>query len=94
MFRKECRFPRSLILLPLGVTIVFVLNSLRIAALILIGNAGASEIALEGFHSQAGWIAVSAVGVGFACAIERIAWFKKGHPSSDGSQTVQEFFST
>ena len=96
MFRKECRFPRSLILIPLAVTIVFILNSLRIAALILIGNAGASEIALEGFHSQAGWIAVSAVGVGFACAIARVSWFKKGHPSpAPGSQAVShEFFST
>jgi exosortase/archaeosortase family protein len=97
MFRKECRFPRSLILIPLAVAIVFILNSLRIAALILIGNAGASEIALEGFHSQAGWIAVSAVGVGFACAIERLSWFKikKGHPSpTAGSQAVtHEFFS-
>src|ERR1700735_1565474 len=75
VFRKECRFPRSLILLPLGITLVFILNSILIATLILIGNAGAEQIALGGFHSQAGWIAFSAVGVGFCFAVQHVPWF-------------------
>ncbi len=48
-----------------------VLNSARIAALVLIGNAGAPDIALRGFHSQAGWIAFNAVAFGMAVLAQR-----------------------
>jgi exosortase/archaeosortase family protein len=41
LFRHDCRFPQTLALIPLGVTLMFVLNAVRVAALILIGNAGA-----------------------------------------------------
>jgi exosortase E/protease (VPEID-CTERM system) len=74
-FRKECRFPQCLALLPLGVVVMFVFNAARIAALVLIGNAGATQIAVNGFHSQAGWIAFSAVSVGFCLVIQRVSWF-------------------
>src|SRR5208283_3666036 len=82
VFRKDCRFPRSLILIPFGITLIFLLNSVRIAALVLIGNAGAEQIALGGFHSQAGWIAFSAVGVGFCFVAQRVPWFTTSPRSS------------
>ena len=75
LFRKDCRFPQALALLPLGAALAFVLNAARLAALILIGNAGARQIALGGFHSQAGWIAFSAVAMGFCFAAQRVPWF-------------------
>jgi exosortase E/protease (VPEID-CTERM system) len=75
IFRRECRFPQSLVLLPFGVTLIFVLNATRIAALILIGSAGAQQAAASGFHSQAGWIAFDAVAVAFCFAIQRVPWF-------------------
>ena len=75
VFRNECQFPRSLVLIPFGITLSFLLNAVRIATLILIGNAGAEQIALGGFHSQAGWIAFSAVGVGFCFVVQRVPWF-------------------
>jgi exosortase E/protease (VPEID-CTERM system) len=81
VFRQECRFPRSLVLIPIGVALVFLLNAVRIAALVLIGSAGARQIALGGFHSQAGWIAFSVVGVGFCFAIQRVPWFTTRHQS-------------
>ncbi len=34
---------------------MFALNALRIAILMLIGNAGFPDVAAYGFHSQAGW---------------------------------------
>ena len=77
VFRRECRFPQSVILIPVGVGLMFVLNVARITTLILIGNAGASQIAENGFHSQAGWIAFSAVAVGLCLAVQRIRWFAK-----------------
>ena len=73
-FRDECRFPRALILLPAGVVVMYLLNALRITSLILIGDAGAARIALGGFHSQAGWIAFSAVALGFSLAARRLPW--------------------
>jgi exosortase E/protease (VPEID-CTERM system) len=88
VFRKECRFPRSLILIPLAVTLIFLLNSLRIAALVLIGNAGAREVALGGFHSQAGWIAFSAVGAGFCFVLQRVPWFTKSRRNWESPTTV------
>ena len=38
--RRECRFPQALVLIPLGVLMAWLLNAVRLAALILIGNAG------------------------------------------------------
>jgi exosortase E/protease (VPEID-CTERM system) len=88
VFRQECRFPQSLLLIPFGVALVFLLNAVRITALVLIGNAGAQQIALGGFHSQAGWIAFSAVGVGFCLAIQRVPWFTTRHQSWESFGTA------
>ena len=74
LFRRECRFPQALVLLPAGVTTIFLLNAVRITGLILIGNAGAQQVALGGFHSQAGWIAFSAVALGLSVAARRVGW--------------------
>jgi exosortase/archaeosortase family protein len=56
-FRRELRFPQALLLLPGGMLAIWLLNCVRLVSLILIGAAGAPQIALGGFHSQAGWIA-------------------------------------
>jgi exosortase E/protease (VPEID-CTERM system) len=74
LFRRECRFPRALLLIPAGMCIMFVLNAVRISALILIGSAGAPGVAVHGFHSQAGWIAFNAVALGFSLALPRVSW--------------------
>jgi CAAX prenyl protease-like protein len=76
-FRKENRFPQALVLIPCALACAFVLNVVRIAVLILIGNAGAPEVAFVGFHSQAGWIAFTLVALGFAMATQRLAWVRK-----------------
>jgi len=74
IFRRDYRFPRSLLVIPAGLAIMFVLNAVRIAALILIGNAGAPGVAMGGFHSQAGWIAFNAVALGFSLVVPRVSW--------------------
>lgn len=73
-FHRDYRFPRALLLIPVGMGLMFVLNSVRIAALILIGDAGAPNVALGGFHSQAGWIAFNALALGWACLADRVPW--------------------
>lgn len=74
-FRREYRFPQALSLIPVGVLVLWLANSVRIAALILIGNAGAPGVAERGFHSQAGWIAFNAVALGFTVSARRLRWF-------------------
>lgn len=73
-FREEYRFPRALLLIPAGVVLVFALNVIRIAALVLIGNAGHPGIAIFGFHSQAGWIGFNAAACGLVFASRRSRW--------------------
>jgi len=80
LFRKECRFPQALLLIPTGVIVIYLLNAVRIAALILIGSAGAREIAVGGFHSQAGWIAFNLVALGFSVAARRVPYFTLNPP--------------
>jgi exosortase E/protease (VPEID-CTERM system) len=87
-FRKEYRFPRALLLIPLGVALMFALNAVRIAVLVLIGDAGYNEVAVYGFHSQAGWIAFNAVAVGIAFWTRRSRWLNRSEkPSLKGEQS-------
>jgi exosortase E/protease (VPEID-CTERM system) len=74
LFRKEYAFPRVLVLIPLGVLAMFALNVVRIAVLVLIGNAGFGDVASYGFHSQAGWISFIAVACGLFLLSRRSAW--------------------
>jgi exosortase E/protease (VPEID-CTERM system) len=86
-FRKEYRFPRALVLIPLGVSLMFGLNAVRIAVLVLIGNAGYPEVAAYGFHSQAGWIAFNAVAVGIVAWTRRGRWLKQSEEPVQGDQS-------
>jgi len=83
LFRKECRFPQALLLVPAGVVLIYLLNAARIAALILIGSAGARDIAEGGFHSQAGWIAFNVVALGFSVAARRMPYFTLNPPRKE-----------
>jgi exosortase E/protease (VPEID-CTERM system) len=76
-FRREYIFPRALLLIPLGVAAIFGLNILRIAALILIGDGGFPDVAIYGFHSQAGWIAFIAVACGLVLLSRRSLWLNR-----------------
>jgi exosortase E/protease (VPEID-CTERM system) len=86
-FRKEYRFPLALLLIPIGVMLMFGLNAVRIAVLVLIGNAGYPEVAAYGFHSQAGWIAFNAVAVGIAAWTRRGPWLNRSEEPLQGDQS-------
>jgi exosortase E/protease (VPEID-CTERM system) len=92
LFRKECRFPQALLLLPVGALILFFLNSVRIAALILIGLAGAEDIAIKGFHSEAGWISFNAVSLGLCVAAQRMSWFSKRPRAQKPARSMTEAY--
>jgi exosortase E/protease (VPEID-CTERM system) len=76
-FRRESRFPQALLLIPIALVSVWMLNILRIAALICIGDAGAEDVAMVGFHSQAGWIAFTAVAFAFSMATRKLSWVRR-----------------
>ncbi len=76
VYRRELRFPAALVLLPIGAVTMWVVNALRIVALIAIGTAGWREIALGGFHSQAGWIAFNAIALCFVVLLNRGRYFR------------------
>jgi exosortase E/protease (VPEID-CTERM system) len=77
LFRREYVFPRALILIPVGIALSFALNIARIAALVLIGDAGYSGVAVYGFHSQAGWIAFNGIAAGIAFVSLRSPWLTR-----------------
>jgi exosortase E/protease (VPEID-CTERM system) len=87
-FRREYFFPRAVLLIPASVTAIFALNVLRIAALILIGDAGFPDVAVYGFHSQAGWIAFIAVACGLVLLSRHSAWLNRTAAHSDMSRTM------
>lgn len=56
LHRHQLRFPRVLLLFPIAALAIWLLNVVRICVLILIGHYWSPEIAVGGFHSQAGWL--------------------------------------
>lgn len=75
VFRQTLRFPAALILLPLGICAIWLLNAVRIAILVLIGAYISPDIALKGFHSQAGWLAFLLVTIAIMAAAHRMPLF-------------------
>jgi exosortase E/protease (VPEID-CTERM system) len=75
ILHREYRFPQALLLVPAAMVTMWVANALRIALLIVIGAAGAPHVALDGFHSEAGWIAFNCVALGFAVLSRKVPWF-------------------
>lgn len=74
-FRRELRFPQALWLLPVGTLVIWVANAARIVALVVIGSRVSAEVALGGFHSQAGWLAFNAVALGLVVVSRRWRFF-------------------
>jgi exosortase E/protease (VPEID-CTERM system) len=74
-FRKSLRFPNVLVLIPVAILLVWVLNVVRIVALILVGHFWSSDIAIGGFHSKAGWLAFCGVALGAVWLTNRVSWF-------------------
>jgi exosortase E/protease (VPEID-CTERM system) len=79
-FKQELKYPHALLLYPIALTAMWLLNCVRIAALIWIGYAISPEIAMQGFHSNAGWIYFLCMSVGLILVARRIPFFSgKAH---------------
>lgn len=76
LMRRQLRFPQALLLIVIGVATSWALNALRIAVLISVGRHVSPEIALTGFHSQAGWIAFLAIAIGLMAVSTWCPYFR------------------
>lgn len=81
--RDQLRFPRALLLLPLGCLVNWLINGLRIATLVVIGTNFSPNLAMKGFHSQAGWLAFIATSAGLVLAVEQGRVFHSDPKESD-----------
>ena len=83
VFRRELRFPQALFLLPIGIAAIWLLNAVRIAALVSFGAHFSPQVAVGGFHSQAGWIAFLIVSVGVMILGQQVGFFRKDAIAAD-----------
>lgn len=86
--RSGLRFPRALLLLPLGAIAALTANVLRISLLVLVGASGREALALGAFHSKLGWILFIAIAFGSIALAERAPWLRRAQqataPARDG----------
>lgn len=75
--RQQLRFPHVLLLFPIGIVLIWLLNVLRISFLIIIGSVFSPDIAIGGFHSNAGWIAFVLISTGIVLFAQRLSIFNK-----------------
>lgn len=89
IYRRELRMSRALLLLPIGILASFAMNILRIGMLIWIGRNIDPKLALDGFHSYAGWLFFTIVSMGLAAAGQHVPYFRKPEtwtaPARDGA---------
>lgn len=71
LFRGMLRFPAALALLPIGIVGMLAANIVRVAALIVVGTSLSPELAIQGFHSQAGWIGFTLIALGLVALSHR-----------------------
>jgi exosortase E/protease (VPEID-CTERM system) len=80
LMRNELRFPRALVLIPLAMAASWLLNVVRIVTLILIGAHVSPELAVNGFHSHAGWLMFTVVSLTLVAAAHGWPWLRAAGP--------------
>jgi exosortase E/protease (VPEID-CTERM system) len=73
--RRDLRFPVSLILLPLGVILSWILNDVRLTALIMIGQHN-PKLAIGFFHTIAGWAFLNLLGIAMVVSSRTMTIFR------------------
>lgn len=77
IFRDRLRFPQAWFLMPVGITAIWLGNSLRIAVLIAVGTLVSPSIAMGAFHSQAGWIFFNTISLALAWVALQAPFFSR-----------------
>ena len=87
IFRAELRFPHFLLLAPIGVVVIWLSNSMRIAALTLLGAEVSPALAAGGFHSFAGLTLFLLVSVAMMLVALRMPFFR--NPAAPAHQKAR-----
>lgn len=66
-----------LVVLPLGLVLSWALNVLRIAALVVIGDRISPALAVDGFHSYAGWLFFTLLALGLMGFVQASPWLHR-----------------
>jgi len=78
LFRKDLHLTRYwLLVLPLGLAFSVLLNVIRIAVLILIGAHISPDLAVNGFHSYAGWMFFTLLALVLVYTIQKVDWLHR-----------------
>ncbi|MFD2738689.1 exosortase E/protease, VPEID-CTERM system [Sulfitobacter aestuarii] len=85
LFRRELAFPRIFLILPIGLALSWVFNVIRITLLIWIGVNISPDLAVDGFHSHAGWLMFSVLALGCALSLRLVPWFQRAHVGRSAS---------
>jgi exosortase E/protease (VPEID-CTERM system) len=76
IFRRELRLARFfLVMLPLGILASWTLNVVRIGTLVLIGATVSPDLAVNGFHSYAGWLFFTLLALAIVAVGQSVPWF-------------------
>lgn len=87
--RSRLCFPQCLVILPLGMIAIWLANLIRLTALVVIGASYSAEIAMGGFHSQAGWLAFNAVTLGIVYIVWNQAIFRDSTTDLDSQMRYE-----
>lgn len=89
LFRDTLRQARFwAVVFPLALLASLFFNILRIATLILIGASGSPELAVNGFHSFAGWLSFTFLVLLVLIVTHRLAWLQKDLPARPASAVL------
>ena len=78
LFRDTLRMGRFwLVVWPVSIFLSWLLNVVRITVLILIGAHFSPELAVNGFHSFAGWLFFTALAIGVLITVSKLRWLHK-----------------
>lgn len=87
LFRRQLRFPRALLLIPVGCLTIWLANCVRITLLIIVGDKISPELAVGGFHSQTGWLFFCLIALGLSTIGLKVPWFSSYPNQADQSPT-------
>ena len=75
--RGQLYLSRAILIIPIAAILMFFLNSIRLAILILIGDAYSPELALNGFHLVGGWLDLLISMIFSLLALNKVSFFLK-----------------
>ena len=91
LFHATIRHGRFwLIVLPLALLASWVLNIVRIAALVLLGAHVSPRLAVDGFHSYAGWIFFTLLALGILIIVHRAASLHRAEARAPSTPITQD----